>query len=253
MAPKKNPTQTATVHSTDTDTSAGQANNQVVTRRDLDMLAQNLTAAFSEQLRTIIKANAPDQRQTMDEMANQIRNLQEQVSPHVHSSHPLTRSDTGMSRSSRRNKRRREMSKTHNSTTKPNSQEGESKTTSRDARTFLESKRQRASSQVQSMIDRKREERRRMSITGSSFHANPVTKQPEELSQRDPPQSPMLINSPLSVEILATANPAKIKVLNMAAFDGTTCPEEHIMAYKNLMLLYTAEPTSSVSSSLLHS
>ena len=32
MVPKKNPTQTATVHSTDTDNSVGQANNQVVTR-----------------------------------------------------------------------------------------------------------------------------------------------------------------------------------------------------------------------------
>ncbi|XP_057529792.1 uncharacterized protein LOC130808331 [Amaranthus tricolor] len=28
----------------------------------------------------------------------------------------------------------------------------------------------------------------------------------------------------------------------MAAFDGTFCPEEHLMAYKNLMLLYTTNP-----------
>ncbi|XP_057529910.1 uncharacterized protein LOC130808450 [Amaranthus tricolor] len=28
----------------------------------------------------------------------------------------------------------------------------------------------------------------------------------------------------------------------MAAFDGTSCPEEHLMAYKNLMLLYTNDP-----------
>ncbi|XP_057517822.1 uncharacterized protein LOC130798739 [Amaranthus tricolor] len=28
----------------------------------------------------------------------------------------------------------------------------------------------------------------------------------------------------------------------MAAFDGTSCPEEHLMAYKNLMLLYTTNP-----------
>jgi hypothetical protein len=40
MAPKKVHTQTATVHSTNTDTSEGQTNNQAVTRRDLDMLAQ---------------------------------------------------------------------------------------------------------------------------------------------------------------------------------------------------------------------
>lgn len=48
MAPKKNPTSNATVHSIDTDASTGQANNQVVTRQDLDMLAQSLTYAFTE-------------------------------------------------------------------------------------------------------------------------------------------------------------------------------------------------------------
>ena len=53
----------------------------------------------------------------------------------------------------------------------------------------------------------------------------------------------MLINSPLAAEILATSNPAKIKFLNMAGFDGTSCLEEHIMAYKNSMLLYTMDPT----------
>jgi retrotransposon gag protein len=49
----------------------------------------------------------------------------------------------------------------------------------------------------------------------------------------------MLLNSPLSAEILATPNPAKIKIPAMNSFDGTTCPEEHVVAYKNLMLLYT--------------
>ncbi|XP_057540683.1 uncharacterized protein LOC130818534 [Amaranthus tricolor] len=29
----------------------------------------------------------------------------------------------------------------------------------------------------------------------------------------------------------------------MAAFDGTSCPEEHLMGYKNLMLLYTNDPS----------
>ena len=57
MAPKKNPTQTATVHSTDTDTSADHANNQAVTRHDLDVLARNLTAAFSEQFYAVINNN----------------------------------------------------------------------------------------------------------------------------------------------------------------------------------------------------
>ena len=57
MAPKRNPTKAATVHNTDTDTSAGQANNEAVTRQDLDLLAKNLTVAFSEQLRAIVSAN----------------------------------------------------------------------------------------------------------------------------------------------------------------------------------------------------
>ena len=79
MAPKKNPTQTATVHSTDTDTSAGHANNQAVTRRDLDMLARNLTAAFSEQLRAIMNNNNPPQQQVLENMADQIKNLWERT------------------------------------------------------------------------------------------------------------------------------------------------------------------------------
>ncbi len=58
MASNKVQTQTATVHSIDTDTYAGQDNNQAVTRRDLDMLAQNLTTTFIEQLRAIVNANA---------------------------------------------------------------------------------------------------------------------------------------------------------------------------------------------------
>ena len=49
----------------------------------------------------------------------------------------------------------------------------------------------------------------------------------------------MPINSPLASVILNTPNPTKIKIPNMTAFDGTSCPEEHLMAYKNLMLLYT--------------
>ena len=50
----------------------------------------------------------------------------------------------------------------------------------------------------------------------------------------------MLLNSPLSAEILATPNITNIKIPNMNPFDGTKSPEEHIVAYKNLMLLYTA-------------
>jgi hypothetical protein len=202
MPPKRNPTQTATVHSTDTDTSAGQANNQVVTRRDLDILAQNLTAAFSEQLRAIV-TQTPVQRQTMDEMANQIRNLQDQVNPQPHSSPQASRSgNTGASRSSRRNKRRREMSKIHESHTRGNSREGKSKTASRDARSFLQEKRQRMSNTVQTLVDRKREERR-TSCTGSSHYQSPVEKHQEE-SRRVSPEASILINSPLAAEVLAT-------------------------------------------------
>ena len=46
------------MQNTDTDTSAGQANNQVVTRRDLDILVQNCTNTFTKQLRTTVRANA---------------------------------------------------------------------------------------------------------------------------------------------------------------------------------------------------
>ena len=81
MAPKRNPTQTATVHSTDTDTSAGHANNQAVTRRDLDMLTRNLTVAFSEQLRAVMNNNNPPQQQVLEEMADQIKNLRDRIEP----------------------------------------------------------------------------------------------------------------------------------------------------------------------------
>ena len=47
MAPKRNPTNTATVHSADTDTSTGAAHNSAQTHQDLDILAQDLTTAFS--------------------------------------------------------------------------------------------------------------------------------------------------------------------------------------------------------------
>ena len=75
MVPKRNPTQTATVHNTDTDTSSGHANNQAVTHRDLDMLARNLTAAFFEQLRAVINNN-PAQQRVLEDTADQIKNLQ---------------------------------------------------------------------------------------------------------------------------------------------------------------------------------
>ena len=82
MAPKKNPTQTVTMHSTDTDTLAGPANNQALTRQDLDILAQNLTNAFTEQICVIVSAsNAAPQQQVLADMANHIKNLKERIKP----------------------------------------------------------------------------------------------------------------------------------------------------------------------------
>ena len=82
MAPKKNPTQTVTVHSIDTNTLAGQVNNQAVTRQDLDILAQNLTNAFTEQIHAIVSAsNTVPQQQVLADMANQIKNLEERIEP----------------------------------------------------------------------------------------------------------------------------------------------------------------------------
>lgn len=57
MTPKKNSTQTATVHDTDTYTSVGHANNQAVNHKDLNILAQNITNAIIEQIRAIISSN----------------------------------------------------------------------------------------------------------------------------------------------------------------------------------------------------
>ena len=83
MALKRNPTQTAIVHNIDTDTSLGQANNQAVTCRDLDMLAQNLTTAFIEQLRAIVSANAATlHQQVLADMADQIENFKKSIEPH---------------------------------------------------------------------------------------------------------------------------------------------------------------------------
>ena len=49
----------------------------------------------------------------------------------------------------------------------------------------------------------------------------------------------MLLNSPLYAEILVASNLANIKIPNMIAFDGKKRSKDHIVAYKNLMLLYT--------------
>ncbi|XP_057548070.1 uncharacterized protein LOC130826504 [Amaranthus tricolor] len=64
----------------------------------------------------------------------------------------------------------------------------------------------------------------------------------KEVGKDNPLEDSMPINSLLAPGILNTPNLAKIKIPNMTAFDGTSCPEEHLMAYKNLMLLYTTNP-----------
>ncbi|XP_057518494.1 uncharacterized protein LOC130799416 [Amaranthus tricolor] len=63
-----------------------------------------------------------------------------------------------------------------------------------------------------------------------------------ETGEGNLPEDPRPISSPLAPKVLNTPNPAKIKIPNMTAFDVTSCPEEHLMAYKNLMLLYTTNP-----------
>ena len=245
MAPKRNPIQTATVHSTDTDTSAGHANNQAVTRRDLDMLARNLTAAFSEQLRAVMNNNNPPQQQVLQDMADQIKNLRERIEPHqeIPKSHESQDGNSRMSHSSRRNKKRRKRSRTHTSLNRSDPRDDESKNASRDARTYLESKKQRASESVQSLVDKRREERKKAQLAGSSRPISPVTMPRNEANKSSLPEDLIPIIFPLAPEILNTPNPGKIKIPNMAAFDGTSCPEEHLMAYKNLMLLYTTNPS----------
>lgn len=105
-----------------------------------------------------------------------------------------------MSRSSRINRSRRERSKTNTSFDRGNSEEGKSNAASRDARTFLQSKRQRTSESVQSLVDKRWEEQRRTKLTGSSHPANPAIA-PQEFSRGGPLEAPMLINSPLFAEV----------------------------------------------------
>ena len=219
MAPKKNPTQTATVHNTDTDTSAGHVNNQTVIRRDLDMLARNLTAAFSEQLCAVIN-NTPTQQRVLEDMADQIKSLQERIEPHqeIPKSHESQDRNLRTSHSSRRNKKRWERSMTHPSLNRTDQREDESKTTSRDARTYLESKRQRASESIQSLVDKRREEIKKAQLAGSSRPLSPVTMPQNEDGRSSLHEDLTPIISPLVPEILNTPNPGKIKIPNMAAF-----------------------------------
>ena len=228
----KLPPCTAQIH-----TSAGQANNQAVTRCDLNMLAQNLTSAFAEQLHAIVNANAATpHQQVLADIANQIENLKKRIEPHS-SFRKLDDRDTQISRSSKRNRQRKERSKLQKSFSK-GKEEWESKPETPDARSYLNEKRAPQSHNVQSLVDKKQEERKMSQLSGSSYPTRPITPLKDDFS-RGPQEAPVLLNSLLSAEILATPNPAKIKIPNMNPFDGTKCLEEHIVAYKNLMLLYT--------------
>ena len=51
----------------------------------------------------------------------------------------------------------------------------------------------------------------------------------------------MLLNSPLSADVLVIPNPTKVKIPAITPFYGTQCPEEHMIACKNLMMLYTTD------------
>ncbi|XP_057547863.1 uncharacterized protein LOC130826275 [Amaranthus tricolor] len=209
------------------------------------MLARNLTAAFSEQLRAVMNNNNPAPQQVLDDMADQIKDLRERIEPpnETPKSHESQDENSEMSRSSKRNKRRRERPRTHTSLGRSDPRGRESKTASQDARTYLESKKHKSSESIQSLVDRRREERKRAQLVGSSHPASPVTMPQNEDEVKILPGDPTPIISPMAPEILNIPNPGKIKIPNMAAFDGTSCPEEHLMAYKNLMVLHTTNPS----------
>ncbi|XP_057543932.1 uncharacterized protein LOC130823331 [Amaranthus tricolor] len=204
------------------------------------MLARNLTAAFSEQLRAVIN-NTPTQQRVLEDMAAQIKNLEERIEPHpeIPKSHESQEGNSRTSHSSRRNKNRRERSKTYPHPGTTDTRDGDSKTATPDARTFLESKKRKTSESVQSLLDKRREERKKAELAGSSRPLISATMPRNEATKSVLPEEPISLVSPLAMEILNTPNPGKIKVPNMAAFDGTSCPQEHMTAYKNLMLLYT--------------
>ena len=93
---------------------------------------------------------------------------------------------------------------------------------------------------VQSFLDKKRSHRSQgTKDQNSSFH---VVDSPAPLCPIQGNEVPMLLNSLLSTDILATPNPTKIKIPAITPFFGTQCPEEHMIAYKNLMVLYTTDP-----------
>ncbi|XP_057543500.1 uncharacterized protein LOC130821729 [Amaranthus tricolor] len=177
-------------------------------------------------------------------MADQIKNLRERIEPQeLSKSRGSQDGNSRMSHSSRRNKKRRERSRSRTSFSRSNPQDRVSKTASQDARTYLESKKQKASESVQSLVDRRRQERKKAQLAGSSHPGSPVTMPRNEVEVNNLPEDPTPIISLLAPEILNTPNQGRIKIPNMTAFDGTSCPEEHLMAYKNLTVLHTTNPS----------
>ena len=104
------------MHSIDTNTFAGQTNNQAMTHQDLDILAQNLTNAFTKEIRAIVSANnAIPQQLVLAKIATQIKNLKERIEPSedVSTHH---KSDDGETKISRLIKKIRQEEKDRNYT-----------------------------------------------------------------------------------------------------------------------------------------
>ena len=97
------------MESTDTNTSTGQANIQALTCRGLDMVAHNLTSAFTEQLRAIVSDNTvTPYQQVLADITDQIKNLKERIESTNSSSQKSDDLDTQISRKSKRNRKKRE-------------------------------------------------------------------------------------------------------------------------------------------------
>ena len=149
-----------------------------LTCRDLDILVQNLTNAFTEQIHTIVSTNnAAPRQQVLTEMTTQIKNLKERIEPSEDvSTHPKSGDDdTKVSRSSKRNKRRKERSKLRKSLSKSKMEEqGEFKSEAQDARKLLDEKKVIQSQSVQSFMDKKRDERKMSRLSRFSRPISPI-------------------------------------------------------------------------------
>ena len=111
----------------------------------------------------------------MADIANQIKNRKERIKPNEDVSTPqkCDDGDIKISHSSKRNKR--EISKLRKSLSKSKWEEqGESKFETLDARKHLKDKKLKQSERVQSFMDKKRDKRKIMRLTGSSRPVSPI-------------------------------------------------------------------------------